>query len=473
MSENGDTLSGTILVVDDDTNIRTLFRHTLAKAGFEVLEASDYRECYPYLEDLDRLDAVLLDVMLPELSGLDILKHIRELDQPPPVVMVTASDVVQDAVTALKLGAFDYLTKPNDTNNQPKFIGVMANAVGYARAQREIDRLRSELADRWDSRNIIGESPAMRRVFTMISQVSDNEVTVLIEGDSGTGKELVARAIHFNSRRAQAPFVPVNCAAIPETLIESELFGHEKGAFTGAIAQKKGKFEVARGGTIFLDEIGDMSPGAQTRLLRVLEEKAFERVGGTEAIEANVRIVAATNKDLRKEVEEEKFRLDLYYRLSVFPVPLPELSERLEDIPLLAAHFLHQYNDEAGKSVSGFEPAVLNALAKHTWPGNVRELQNVIHRAVIVAQGDTLKLADLPAELNALGIAQIHLGRNAVLIEDPQTNDIRPLDQVERDVIKRALEVTEGNFTVAAQKLGIGRATLYRKVKEYELDVER
>lgn len=313
----------------------------------------------------------------------------------------------------------------------------------------------------------------MRRVFIMISQVSQSDVTVLVQGESGTGKELVARAIHYNSARANGPFIPVNCAAIPEQLIESELFGHEKGSFTGAVSQKKGKFELAKGGTIFLDEIGDMIPSAQTRLLRVLEERTFERVGGSEQLEANVRVIAATNKDLEKEVERSKFRLDLYYRLSVFPIGLPALTEHAEDIPLLAAHFLHRYAEETGKELRGFDPEAMNALTRHQWPGNVRQLQNVIHRAVIVAQGPRIAPADLPPELRALIGEHGYEQRGAVLIEDPVTNDIRPLSSVERDVIGRALEHTGGNVTEAAQKLGIGRATLYRKMKEYGLDVER
>ncbi len=470
MSAKDTEQTGTVLVVDDDAAIRALFRRSLSNAGYTVLLAEDYRQAYRHFDDLSAIDAVLLDVILPELTGLDILKRLNELPDHPPAVMVTASGVVQDAVTALKLGAFDYLTKPDDTNNLPKFLGVVANAVNYARAQREIDRLSRELADKWDQRNIIGKSAAMRRVFTLIGQVSQSDVSVLIQGDSGTGKELVARAIHVGSPRHKGPFIPVNCAAIPETLIESELFGHEKGAFTGAVAQQKGKFEAARGGSIFLDEIGDMSQGAQSRLLRVLENRSFERVGGTESIDANVRVIAATNKDLRREVENGNFRLDLYYRLSVFPIDLPTLSERIDDIPFLAAHFLHQYAAEANKTITGFDPQVMNAFTRHTWPGNVRELQNVINRAVIVAGSDRITLADLPPELTELGIAQIHLGRNAVLIEDPETNEIRPLVDVEREVIKRAIEVTNGNFTGAAQKLGIGRATLYRKVKEYGLD---
>ncbi len=460
---------GTILVVDDDRSIRSLFKHNLAAAGFDVLEADDYRACYRHIDGDHQIDAVLLDVMLPELSGIDILKHIVELPRPIPTVMVTASGVVQDAVTALKLGAFDYLTKPDDTNNKPKLIGVMTNAISFGRAQREIDRLNHELAGKYSYDNIIGDSPAMQRVYTMINQVAESDATVLIQGESGTGKELIARAIHYNSPRRKGPFVPVNCAAIPETLIESELFGHEKGAFTGATATKPGKFEIARSGTIFLDEIGDMNPGAQTRLLRVLQEKTFERVGGADALKADVRVIVATNKDLEKETADSNFRIDLYYRISVFPIDLPPLRDRPDDIALLAAHFLHRYADEANREINGFEPAVMNALSKHVWQGNVRELENVIQRAVLVAGDDVIRLSDLPAHLSQLGRAQIHLGRNAVLIEDPDTNDIRPLNDVEREVIRRAIEVTAGNYTEAAQKLGIGRATLYRKVKDYDL----
>ena len=466
---------GTILVVDDERDTRTYFHAALSKGGFDVIEAESHRECFRLLgEGQANISAVLLDVMLPELSGLDILKHICELPSPPPTVLVTGYSSVQDAVAALKLGAFDYLVKPDDTSrNVDKFIGVMKNAVAFGRANREIERLNGELAEHYRYENIIGDSPRMQRVYTLMRQVSQSDISVLIQGESGTGKELIAKAIHYNSARSKAPFVPVNCGAIPDTLIESELFGHERGAFTGAISQKKGKFELARDGTIFLDEIGDMSPEAQTRLLRVLQERTFERVGGTESIEANVRVIAASNKDLQHEVEKGTVRLDLYYRISVFPVHLPALRERAEDIPLLAAHFLHLYAKEVRKRVTGFEPSAITALGQHSWPGNVRELQNVIHRAVIVAGGPTIRLADLPPELARLGMSQIHLGHNAVLIEDPATNDIRPLSDVERDVIKRALEVTGGNFTEAARKLGIGRATLYRKVKEYELEASR
>jgi two-component system response regulator HydG len=391
------------------------------------------------------------------------------MPSPPATVMVTGSGVVQDAVTALKLGAFDYLVKPDDTRNVPKLVGVIRNAVAFARSEREIVRLNGELAAQYRFENIVGNSRSMDRVFNAVDQVADSDVSVLIIGESGTGKELIARAIHYASMRAKGPFVPVNCAAIPETLIESELFGHEKGAFTGAFAQKRGKFELAAGGTIFLDEIGDMNVGSQTRLLRVLQDKMFERVGGTQPLHANARVIAATNRDLRDQVEKSAFRLDLYYRVSVFPIALPPLREKPEDIPILAAHFLHEFAASARKKISGFEPPVMNALLKHPWHGNVRELRNAVQHAVVMADESTIRLAHLPPDMAELGISQIHLGKNAVLIEDPATNDIRPLNEVEQEVIRRAMEATEGNYAKAAQKLQISRATLYRKMKEYHL----
>ena len=470
-AEASDSL-GTILVVDDDPSMLDLLAANLRKAGYDVLTALDHRECFDALRAYHTLDAVLLDVMLPEISGIDILKHVVKLPDPPPVVMVTASHAVENAVTALKLGAFDYLQKPHDITNVTKFIGVMRNAVDSGRSRREVARLRRELAAGNGLGNIIGESTAMRSVFAQMRQVSQSDVTVLILGASGTGKELVAKAVHYGSPRKEGPFIPVNCAAIPETLIESELFGHEKGSFTGATARKPGKFEMAKGGTIFLDEIGDMDHSSQAKLLRVLQDGSYERVGGTQPLAADVRVIAATNKNLRQLVAGGNFREDLYYRLDVFPIRLPSLAERMDDVPILAAHFLHRFARELEKELSGFHPSVMNTFTQHTWPGNVRELENVVHRAAIAARnGSAIQLADLPPELADLGASQIHVGKKFVPVEDPVSNTIRPLKEVERDVIRRALEMTSGNLARAAQGLKIGRATLYRKVKEYDLDV--
>lgn len=464
--------NGTVLIVDDDPAIRKLLAVALERAGFQVRQAEGYRQCYGEMSDTASVDAVLLDIMLPEVNGLEILRHCSGLDSPPAIVMMTASTDVSDAVSALKLGAFDYLIKPDDTSNLPKLTGVLRNAVSFTRSKREIVRLKRELVARGRPAEIVGTSAPMQRVFEAIRQVADSDASVLITGESGTGKELVAKAIHEASSRSRGPFVVVNCSAIPITLIESELFGHEKGAFTGAIAQKRGKFEIAHGGTIFLDEIGDMDSGSQTRLLRVLQEQAFERVGGTHTINVDVRVIAATNQDLQARVRESAFRLDLFYRIAVFAISLPPLRDRTEDIPLLAAHFLNLHASKAHKEATGFEPAAMNALIRHAWPGNVRELGNVIQHAVIVSEGPTIRLEHLPPHLVQASVPETPAGENAVLLRDPSTHDIRPLKEVEKEVMKRALEATEGNFALAAMKLQIGRATLYRKVKEYGLDAD-
>ena len=461
-----------ILVVDDDQSMLDLFSANLVRAGYEIIPALNHTECFKALKDYHALDAVLLDVMLPEISGLDILKHINKLPDPPPVVMVTASDEVQNAIKALKLGAFDYLQKSTDITNITKFLRVMRNAVNAGRSRREVIRLQQELMENNGLGNIIGDSSGMRSVFAQIRQVAQSDVTVLVLGASGTGKELAAKAIHYNSSRRNGPFVPVNCAAIPATLIESELFGHEKGSFTGATARKPGKFEIAREGTIFLDEIGDMDHNSQAKLLRVLQDGSYERVGGTQPLAADVRVIAATNKNLRQLVSDGNFREDLYYRLDVFPIRMPTLTERMDDVPLLAAHFLYRFNGELEKNVTGFHPSVMNTLTQHTWPGNVRELENVVHRAVIAApSNEDVQLSHLPPDLAELGASQIHVRKDFVSVEDPVENRIRPLKDVEKDVIQRALRKTSGNFAKAAQELQIGRATLYRKVKEYSLDV--
>jgi DNA-binding NtrC family response regulator len=465
-----------ILVVDDDPAVLRLFRLNLENEGFDVRTASNFEE-FVQQRAFAEPDAILLDVMLPGTNGIEILRGICARADHPPVVMVTASGVVQNAVTALKLGAFDYLVKPEDIRNVPKFVGVMKNALQHGKAQEEIKRLKDELKGRHSFGNIIGESESMNRIFDMVRQVSQGDISVLIQGASGTGKELIARAIHYDSPRSSGPFVTVNCAAIPVTLIESELFGHTKGAFTGAIAQKKGKFEVAHGGSIFLDEIGDMDPSSQAKLLRVLQDHTFERVGGTEPLTANVRVIAATNRELSRLVESNEFRADLYYRINVFPIEMPSLAERREDVPLLAAHFLHRFAESLDRKIDGFTPAVMNVLAEHDWPGNVRELENVVHRAVIAAGQGRIDLVHLPPELAEKGRSRIQAG--GVEIEpvayrnEPTVDGIIPLADVERETIQRAIFATSGNLARAAQGLGIGRATLYRKVKQFDLTVPK
>jgi DNA-binding NtrC family response regulator len=347
-----------------------------------------------------------------------------------------------------------------------RLLTTLDRALSHGTLEKEVARLKGELSDRYHLRNIVGSSAAMRKVYDQVEKVLESEITVFIAGESGTGKELVAKAIHYASLRSDGPFIDVNCAAIPEGLQESELFGHEKGAFTGALATHPGKFEQAAGGTIFLDEIGEMSPSSQARLLRVLQERVLQRVGGTETIALNVRVISASNRDLARMIEDGSFRQDLFYRLVVFPITLPPLRDRREDIPLLVEHFLEKHSRDAGKKLTRVEAKAMEALASHGWPGNVRELENVIHRTLLVAAGLELKLDDLPSNI-------IAAGGPSPLPQSPVTTSIaggpKSLEDLERDAIVSAMESNRGNLSDVARQLGIGRSTLYRKLEQYGL----
>jgi DNA-binding NtrC family response regulator len=450
-----------IWVVDDDPAIRELLSFIATEAGYEVDTFASGAEILASSGETPA--AILLDLMMPDIDGVEVLKEINRRHPKLPVIMVTADHDVQRAVEVTKLGAYDYLTKPID---QERLLTTLSNALSHGNLEKEVARLKEELSDRYHLRSIVGSSTAMRKVYDQIEKVLESEITVFIAGESGTGKELVSKAIHYASLRSDGPFIDVNCAAIPEGLQESELFGHEKGAFTGAVATHPGKFERASGGTIFLDEVGEMSPSAQARLLRVLQERVLQRVGGTETIELDVRVISASNRDLAKMVEEGLFRQDLYYRLVVFPIALPPLRDRREDIPLLVEHFLEKYARDAGKRVTRVEARAMDAMASHGWPGNVRELENVIHRTLLVSSGLELTLEDLPPGI----------GGDEAVPEDGQPTSASAiatgslnLEELERETIIRAMELNKGNLSDVARQLGIGRSTLYRKLEQYGL----
>jgi DNA-binding NtrC family response regulator len=452
----------TIWVVDDDPAIRELMTFMVSEAGYEVDAFASGAEILA--SGGEPPDAVLLDLMMPEVDGVEVLKEITRRHPKLPVIMVTADHDVQRAVEVTKLGAYDYLTKPID---QERLLTTLGNALSHGSLEKEVARLKEELSDRYHLRSIVGSSAAMRKVYDQIEKVLESEITVFIAGESGTGKELVAKAIHFASLRSDGPFIDVNCAAIPEGLQESELFGHEKGAFTGALATHPGKFEQASGGTIFLDEVGEMSPSAQARLLRVLQERVLQRVGGVETIELDVRVISASNRDLTKMVEEGSFRQDLYYRLVVFPITLPPLRDRREDIPLLVEHFLEKYARDAGKRVTRVEAKAMEAMATHGWPGNVRELENVIHRTLLVSSGLELTFEDLPPGIG--GDQPAAASGAPATTASASTGGTMNLEELERDAIVRAMENNKGNLSDVARQLGIGRSTLYRKLEQYGL----
>ncbi len=445
-----------ILVVDDDRGHRTMLRALLAEGGYETLEAGD-GDAGVGAVHTHPVDAALLDLRMPRVGGIEALEAIKAVRPDLPVVVLTAYASVDTAVAAMKKGAFDYLAKPVDVAD---LYRVLDKALEFHRLEQEVRLLRERLGERFDFSSIIGRSRPMRELFETLALVAPSDATVLITGESGTGKELVANAIHQNSPRRDRQFVKVNCAALHENLLESELFGHERGAFTGATAQRKGRFELAHGGTLFLDEIGDMSPATQAKVLRVLQEGEFERLGGTRTLRVDVRVIAATHRDLEAMVAEGAFRQDLYYRLSVVPVRLPPLRERPEDIPVLAGQFLRLYAEKNGKSVAGFTPEAMDLLVRHDWPGNVRELQNAAERAVILCLGDRITPRELPPVLG---------GPGAPPTEAPATPEPGPptLKDAERELILRTLEKTGGNRTRAARILGISRQTLLNKFKEY------
>ncbi len=437
-----------VLVVDDDPGVREAFRLAL-EDQYDLVEAADGRQALGVLRERP-VDLVLLDIRLPEMDGIEVLERIKALDESVEVILVTAVKTVRTAVAAMKLGAFDYVTKPFD---EDELLALIRRALERRSLQREVAFLRSELERRHDFDELVGQHPEMLKLYRLIGQAARTTATVLITGESGTGKELVARAIHRQGPRRERPFVAVNPAAFADTLVESELFGHEKGAFTGAHQRKLGRFELAQGGTLFLDEISSIKPELQAKLLRVLQEREIERVGGTRPIPIDVRFIAATNVDLRQAVAEGKFREDLYYRLSVMPVTVPPLRRRREDIPLLVAHFVRRFSQALNRRIDGFTPEALDVLAQYAWPGNVRELQNIVERLVAVAEGPTIGVNDLPLDL-LVPEPRAGLGETTLL---PLK---RATEEFQRQIVLRVLERVRWNRSEAARVLGIHRNSL-------------
>ena len=443
-----------VLVVEDDRNAREALRKALTRDGHRVAAVSTRAEALAALEQ-NPPDLALCDVVLPDGDGLDLVKRLRESGA--VVVVMTAFATIDRAVRAIKEGADDFLEKPILLD---KLRIILDRALGSRRLHDENARLQRALKERYRFDNIIGSSPAMQEIFQVVEQVAPTRATVLILGESGTGKELIANAIHHGSDRAKGPLVKVNCAALTETLLESELFGHEKGSFTGAAQRRKGRFEIADGGTLFLDEIGEIPPPTQVKLLRVLQEQAFERVGGNETLRVDVRIITATNADLEKAVEEGRVREDLYYRLKVVTLRMPPLRERREDIPALVSHFVRKFALQNGKPEPSVDPSALAALASYAWPGNVRQLENVIESAVVMARGNVLT-----PDLVAVDAPRLPVDDPGSLRFVPGTT----LADAERSLILATLQAEGGNKTRAAKTLGIGVRTLYRKLKEYGL----
>jgi two-component system response regulator HydG len=450
------TNNNTVLVVDDDPAHRTMLRTLLTGWGYGIKEADDGAGAIAMVHE-HAFDLILMDIRMVKVSGLQALVEIKAFNPAIPVIIMTAYSSVESAVDAMKNGAYDYLTKPLDFD---ELRLTMERAMEHSQLREENRLLRETLGAHFDTQHIIGRSPAMVRLMETVAQVAPTEATVLITGESGTGKEMIAGAIHFNSPRKDGPFVKINCAAITETLLESELFGHEKGAFTGAYKKKEGRFRQAHGGTLFLDEVSEMSLAMQVKLLRVLQDREITRVGGEEVINVDVRIIAATNKDLPKEIEAGRFRDDLYYRLNVVAIAMPPLRERREDIPLLAQHFLEQFSERNRKQIKGFTPQAMDRLLRHEWPGNVRELMNAVERAVVLARTDYLDEGEFPL------VPGEDKPEGEVPLEEAVSLDL-PLDEVEKTTILRMLAHTNGNKSEAARRLGITRRTLHKKLKAY------
>ena len=445
-----------VLVVDDEPSVRESLRMVL-KDRYDVLAAASGNEALDTVQNKEA-DVVLLDLLMPGLDGLEVLERIKQLDTTPQVIMLTATKTVKTAVTAMKLGAFDYITKPFDVE---ELLLIVERAVQAAALAREVEALRSEVGVRYSFENIIGSSAKMQAVLKTVSMVAPLKTTVLITGESGTGKELIAKAIHYHSPRAQKPMVTINCAAIPENLLESELFGHERGAFTDAYAKKLGQFEHADQGTLFLDEIGEMQPSTQAKILRVLEHSEFTRIGGSQPTRVDVRLIAATNRDLHQGMRDGTFRSDLYFRLNVVAVPLPPLRDRRDDIASLVRHFLRAKSRDLGMAEKTFSNEALDLLLQYLWPGNVRELETVVERALVLSHGPVMTAEDLPQYL-AAGNGRAHPVQQSVLRGETRLSEA--VDQFEQELIRSALLQTEYNQTRAAERLGTTRRILKYKM---------
>jgi two-component system NtrC family response regulator len=446
-----------ILVIDDDASLRRVLEYNLQEAGYQVLSAAGGEEGLALFAE-EAPELVITDMKMPGMDGMQVLKSIKARSPDTLVIIITAFGTVDIAVHAMKAGAYDYITKPF---NREEFRLTVAKALTYTGLASENKRLKNELADRADFRTIVGSSPEMGRIFDIVRRVADTEAPILITGESGTGKELIARSIHVQSARKDAPFVAINCAAIPRDLLESELFGHVRGAFTGAIRDKNGKFRLADGGTLFLDEVGELPLELQPKLLRALQEKEVEPVGGTKTLKLDVRVVAATNLNIEKALSAGEFREDLYYRLAVIPIHLPPLRERREDIALLLRYFCGKF----GAGQVSFDRGARAALTSYGWPGNVRELENLVERLLIMRSGDTVTFDDLPDKIRTGGIVSGAATKSGTVVNLPEEG--YSLEQLEREVVVEALERTRWNQTAAAKFLRIPRHTLIYRIEKY------
>jgi len=454
-----------IYIVDDEITISKLLEMWVGQRwGYTTKVFENGRSFLDQLTELP--DLILLDLMLPDINGIDLLKEIKQRNPEIPVIVLSAQGSVDVAVTTLKLGAADYFSKPIDF---PRLEMAIKNALKLASLSREVENLRESVGTRLHFDNIVSQSGEMQEVFKLINKVKQIDIGVLILGESGTGKELVARAIHFNSNRQNCPFIVVNCASIPHELLESELFGHERGAFTGAVQRRIGKFEQAIGGTIFLDEIGELDLSLQAKLLRVIQEKQFDRVGGSELIKTDARLICATHRNLWEEVKQKNFREDLYYRISSFPIMLPPLRQRKSDILLLAEHFLEKNGEELGKPKIRFSHKALDLLYNYPWPGNIRELENVIQRGMVLTEGQVFTEKELPISIQSHGYTETDNENQSLSFESQEM--VIPLEKLKENAIRHALKTSNGNIAEAAKKLKIGRATLYRLADKYKMKI--
>lgn len=447
-----------ILIAEDEKNIREGLGKALEMDDYSVTLASNGKEALKIMERTE-MDLIITDLRMPELSGEELLKRVSQGYPTVPVIILTGHGSIETAVNAMRDGAYDFLTKPVNLDRLSLLVKRALSSRELVLQHRALQEEIEKISQRRNYSAIIGKSTQMKKILEVVEQVASTKASVLITGDSGVGKELIADAIHSLSGRKDKPFIKVHCAALSESLLESELFGHEKGSFTGAIARKRGRFELANGGSIFLDEIGEISTAVQIKILRVLQEKRFERVGGEETLEVDVRIISATNKDLKKEIGNGNFREDLYYRLNVVNIHVPPLRERKEDIPLLAAAFLKEFAEENGKNVEGIDPKARTALYSYSWPGNIRELRNCIESSVVMSKGNILTLEDLPPSVSNASDS------NYIRIELGST-----MSAAEKEVIRSTLSFCQGNKSRTAEVLGIGRKTLHRKIQEYGLE---
>ena len=456
-----------VLILDDESTLRTALFRLLDRKGYQVVTAQRLDEARSFMSPEKPFDIAIVDMNLPDGNGLDLISEIKNVNPNTQVIVLTGFATIDTAIQATQKGAYHFLTKPF---NVEELMSLLDKALAHKNLEQENKQLRTELGSRYQFNQIIGESDGIKQCLSVVERVADSDSTVLVMGESGTGKELIARAIHYNSNRAKAPFVAINCGAIPAELLESELFGHVKGAFTGAISNRIGRFEMADEGTLFLDEIGDLDPSMQVKILRALQERVFEPVGSTKSVQVNVRVIAATNVDLEKAVKDGRFREDLYYRLNVIPIQIPALRERRTDIPMLLTHFMNQHNKNKPRVLTGFSQDSLKCLVNYSWPGNIRELENLIERLSILKGFGQVEIADLPPKYRSTAASFAETG--AVEIPDNGLDFNTAVDQFENALILKALEKTGWNKNQAALLLRLNRTTLVEKMKKKGLRSE-